>query len=92
MQTPITTMNTSFTLGKTVELKTLPFISAGEVRTDIDIDYEALSSHNHVLPVTLSDGRANLTSYLTIDVIDVNEPITWDSPVYRLSVDENTVS
>jgi len=65
---------------------------AGAVSTIADINYESLTTHSFALPISLSDGRANLSAILTIDVIDVNEVLVWSSAIYRTQVNEGVVS
>lgn len=66
-------------------------LSAGEVSTITNINYEALSSTSFILTVTVSDPVTSDTQDLTVDIIDENETPVFSPTSYTISTTEGTV-
>lgn len=55
------------------------------------LNYEALAAYNYTVYVAVSDGIFSDASYLTISVLDENEPPNVNLDTYYITVDEGQV-
>lgn len=55
------------------------------------LNYEALTAYNYTIYVAVSDGIFSDASYLTISVLDENEPPNVNLDTYYITVDEGQV-
>lgn len=61
------------------------------VHCGASLNYEALTAYNYTIYVAVSDGIFSDASYLTISVLDENEPPSFNLDTYYVSVDERQV-
>lgn len=61
------------------------------VHCGASLNYEALTAYNYTIYVAVSDGIFSDASYLTISVLDENEPPSFNLDTYYVSVDEGQV-
>ena len=61
--------------------------SAGIITTTQMLDYETVSSYT--LIITISDGIENVSTTLTVDVVDTNDSPQFTNAPYTVSIDEN---
>lgn len=62
--------------------------TSGEITVDQVIDFETIPSHQYTFTITAADATNSATDDLTIDIINQNEPFTFDQAGYGVSAPE----